>query len=190
MVNQRCSQCLRSTRLFGYCVGCLGPPTIPSEPVAAWYIGVLATRPVASLSDADVKLIQMAACGNITQAHHDRRAADEAPPTRPAHSGGYVGVQGERTTLVVRCVSVTNIGTSEKYQERGPRFVIVFREESSGHLVTWFTGEGTKFDPRPDGVYTITAMVKSHEPYNGECQTLINRPTLKEEKRDSADGSG
>lgn len=172
----RCRQCFQSVRIFGYCVACLGPPKAvdTTDPTLRWFLDVLAKREEAGLTDEDCLLIRLAAEGTLTPAHVARREAEERPEPPPA--GGYVGTVGERVTAVVKCLSVLPIGTGEY----GPRFCITFRTVDTGWLMVWFTGEGGKFDPRPDGIYVITASVKSHAPYNGECQTVIQRP--KEEK--------
>lgn len=193
-----CRTCLRPLRLGPACPVCqpnADPEPCPGDamntvahwpgPVVAWVRDSLATRHVDTLTDDECVLVRCVRRGWFRPEAHDwlvpmavrlhaeAVAADQDRQQAEA-SGSYVGVVGDRCDIPgLRCESVKALGVHPEY---GPRFVITFTAPG-GATVVWFTGQG-KFDPQPGQTYDVKAFVKSHEPFAGVKQTVIQRPKV------------
>lgn len=83
----------------------------------------------------------------------------------------YVGTIGKRETFSVTLMGMVGFETAFG-------FMTIFRfEDTDGNVIVWKSTTGV--DLEKGDVVEVTAMVKAHDDYKGNKQTVINRPKFK-----------
>lgn len=102
----------------------------------------------------------------VVDAEIARRAAQAASK--------HVGAVSERVTLIVTTEKVVDITVREAggYARFGSRYLFLARDSHGNRIV--YKGNGDF--PREGETATIKATVAEHAEYNGELQTLVQRP--------------
>jgi len=123
------------------------------------------------------------ACGMIPgyakdQTFNEKREAEKQAVVDIAATNAHIGQPGERRDLQIARI-IKRIEMDGNY---GP-FIILKMIDDAGRVVV-FKGGRNAFtaalaDCNPDAVgLTVKATIKSHDTYEGEIQTVINRPAV------------
>lgn len=125
--------------------------------------------------EADSKTRAIAAVmnwdGSVTAELERRERRQKEIEERKANSQ-FVGEIGERQDFILKHVYSRSFGGYY-----GTVFIEIFTD-MDGNTIKYMGG--ASLDVEPDGEYTITGTIKKHEEYQGEKQTVIARPKVKE----------
>lgn len=109
--------------------------------------------------------------GKASSATDARQSRSKGPSADVPTRGAWMGVVNTTSDLEdLLCVDIKSLGEGEY----GERFLIRF-EGPQGQALVWFTGVGTKFDPKVGDTYNVRAGIKEHGSYQGLRQTVITR---------------
>ncbi len=161
--------------------------TLPGADECDAWIRSLLSRPEAHCSDYENTLVRLVRQGFVGEAdfplaagayHAWKKTQAEDSPSSPLPTGQWLGEPGQRLDIHgCQCVEARALPANPDHPEWGVRWLIKFTS-SSGCKLTWFASESKSekgFDPKVGETYNITATIKSHDEYNGERATLINR---------------